>query len=261
MDITPYPTGRRFNMGSRSHPIVLYLDRAGFMLYQDVFQNVLQFIFPEDAVRDLEVLNKEQLIGLIEAFIEINKILPSVIIIVLADSVVFQGQIEPLTRQADTRTEAIKTYSLLNKEYQVKEVQAFLENVPFEDILAKLIKIEQKTVLVAANKELVATVVAPFQRRGCVVETISPSLICERIIDFTSGLSPQTAQLVLQRLDLIKLGNMLVSQQQTTYESQSPETNQDKKEKPTNVRLYILIAIFVILLGLLAVVYRLQFAT
>lgn len=232
-------------MFSKNHPILIYLDRNGFILYQDSLSNILQFPFSQDLVRDLEVINREQLIYLIRTFIQKNNIVPSALVIVLSDSVVFQKEIPIQTA----------TSRLWSKELQEREIQNFLENIPFEDILAKIIKRGSATRLVSVNKDLVDTLIYAFRSQGSIVESIVPSLVYEDSIDLSHGLTMGIAKAVLRRGELLRQANLLTGQQ-TINATLNPDASQSpKEEKPKNMKLYLLIAIFVTLLIILGVVY------
>jgi len=231
-------------MALRSHPVIIFLDRNGFLLYQDFLPNVWQFPFSEDLVLHLEVVNNDQLVNFIWSFLQTNKIMASSLIIVLSDSVVFQKDLS--LAQGGQAPEA---------EDQEKEIQRFLENVPFEHFMAKVVG---NTRIVATNKELVEAIILPFKKLGCIVEAVVPSFLYSQTIDFSLGITRDAAKTILQNPDLLKMGNMLVDQKETEIKQERIDNNQHEaslKEKPKNTRQIVLIAIFVFLLIILAIVY------
>lgn len=258
MGITHFQAGGKFNMATKQHPIIIFLDRNGFIIYQDTLSNVWQFPFSQDLVQNLDIVNKEQLVNSIGSFIQTNKIIPSSLIIILSDSVIFQ---KDLTFQQKNPEEGLSPDKTINKhptdfgnkEQQENEIKNFLDTVPFEEILAKVVN---NTKIVAANKELLEAVAYPFKKMGCIVHAIVPSFMYQQYIDFSGGLNQDIAKIILQQTDLLKLGNMLTGQQ-TTEAQQDLHTQPQKepKEKPNNLRQLMLIGIFLILFIGLVIVY------
>lgn len=250
MDITHFQAGGKFNMATKEHPIIIFLDRNGFIIYQDTLSNVWQFPFSQDLVQNLDVVNKTQLVNSIGSFIQTNKVIPSSLIVVLSDSLIFQKDLASLQKNPESQ---VDFGNKEQQEQQEKEVKNFLDSVPFEEILAKIIN---NTRVVAANKELLEVVVYPFKKIGCIVDAVVPGFIYQEYIDFSGGLSGDIARIILQQTDLLKLGNMLTGQQAAeTQQDSNAQPQKEPKEKPNNLRPFILIAVLVFLLIVLAIVY------
>lgn len=236
----------------KNHPIVIYLDRNGFILYQDSLASLFQFSFLPDVVRDLEVINKEKLISFINSFIQTTKIIQSSLVVVLSDSVIFQKTLVAGSQAA----QAVSQTDNNTGELQEKEIQNFLENIPFEDILAKQVKTTLGIMLVAVNKELVETITDPFKKYGCFIAAIVPSFIYGETVNFAStGLTYDTAQAVLQKGELLKQGNLLTGQEAINPPQSLEDNKEQEKEKPKNIRQYVLVGIFIVLLIILGIAY------
>ncbi len=253
-------------MTIKEHPIIIFLDRKGFIIYQDTLSNVWQFPFSQELVQNLDVINKVELVNSIGSFIQTNKVIPSSVIIILADSVIFQKDITSLQKNQEVGlpSEEDKTINkpqidFGNKEQQEKEIKNFLDSVPFEEILAKVVN---NTRLVATNKDLLEGVVHSFKKIGCSVEAIVPAFMYQQYIDFSQGLSQNVAKIILQQGDLLKLGNMLTNQQAVDAKQDPNDQPQNvPKEKPNNTRQFILISIFVFLIIVLVIVYLISRST
>ena len=231
---------------AKNHAIVLFLDRNGFSIFQDNLANILRFNFSPDAVLNMDVIDKEQLAGLISSFIGLNKIAPSSLAMVLSDDVVYEKDLSSLLPNAPP-----------DKEWA--EIQKFLENVPFESVLAKTIKTESMSVLVAVNKDLITSIEESFSKTGSVFEAVVPAFLYGPALNFTAGLTPDNAQAVLQRGEVLRLGNLLINQQEITV-PQNPSSDQknpstEGEKKPKNMRQYIFVGAFVLLLIILGFVY------
>ena len=231
-------------MFSKNHPIILFLDRSGFSVFQDTMADIAKFNFTPDIVANLDVVNKEQFSTLITTFIQINKIVPSSLALVLSDNIIYEKDIQALNSE---------TQENIDKEHK-EEIQEFLEDIPFEEVLAKVIKIGVPRI-VAVNKDLVMTIADVFVNKGSVLEAIIPSFMYGPNVNFAAGLTQNNIQAILEGSEILKTGNLLTDQQRITS-VQGLETEQKEKEKkPQNLRLYILVGVFVTLLVILAVVY------
>lgn len=245
-------------MLSRSHPIILFIDRSGFSVYQDTLANIARFNFTPDLVSSLDIINKDQFVSLVTTFIQINKIVGSSLAVILSDNVIYvKDLINPMQKSAPAQD--LKADSNDDKEHK-DEVQSFLENVPFEEVLAKVIKTENINRIVAVNKDLVMTIINAFVDKGSTIEAIIPSFMYGQNVNFTAGLTSDNLQVILGNVEILRLGNLLTDQEKVIFsqnlegELNNPLIDETKK-KPKNLRQYLLIGVFVILLVILTVVY------
>lgn len=225
-------------MLSKNHPIILFIDRNGFTLFQDTQPNIPRFNFTPDIVANLDVISKEQFSSLITSFIQINKIVPSSLGVILSDNVIY---VKDLTS---------------GEEHQDK-IQDFLGNIPFEEVLAKVIKTDTVNRIVAVNKDLVMTIVDVFVNKGSGIEAITPSFMYGQNVNFTVGLTQDNVKTILGNLEILRAGNLLTDQEKMVV-PQAAESEKDpvsEGKKPQGLRQYILIGVFVTLLVIFVVVY------
>lgn len=228
-------------MRSHNHPIILFIDRSGFSVFQDTQPNIPKFNFTPDLVANLDVVSKAQFSNLIATFIQINKIVPSSLAVLLSDTVIYVKDL---------------AQSQPNPEQEYKEeIQSFLENVPFEEVLAKVIKAGETSRIVAVNRDLVMTITDVFVDKGSVMEAVIPGFIFGPKANFTLGLNRDNIETVLGGVEIIKEGNLLTDQQKVVSPQNPERAEKEKEKKPHNIRQYILIGVFVTLLVILAVVY------
>lgn len=241
-------------MLSKNHPIILFIDRNGFSLYQDILTNIPKFNFTPDLISNLDVVNKEQFVNLIATFIQINKIVGSSLAVILSDNVIYvKDLVSPVQKPT------------LDQGLHKDEAQNFLENIPFEEVLAKIIKAGDAGRIVAVNKDLVMTIIDAFVSKGSAIETITPSFMYGQSADFTQGLSLDNVRVILGNTETLRLGNLLTDQEKIipsqNLESERKNLSADTKpdlasvKKPQNLRQYIFIGVFVTLLVIFAVVY------
>jgi hypothetical protein len=140
-----------------------------------------------------------------------------------------------------------------------EEIQKFLENIPFEEVLARVIKINKIDHIVAVNKDLVMVIVDAFVSKGSVLGAVIPGFMYGSNVNFAAGLNQDNIRTVLEKSEILRIGNLLTNQQGIVsiqyleVEKQNPPA--EKEKKPQNIRQYLLIGIFTILLVVLAVVY------
>lgn len=231
-------------MFSKNHPIILFLDRSGFSIFQDTLPNIAKFTFTSDIVVNLDVVNKEQFSNLIATFIQINKILPSSLALVLSDNIIYEKDL-PL---------GLEVPGNIDKEHK-EGIQEFLEDIPFEEVLAKVIKTDKSSRIVAVNKDLVMTIADVFANKGSTIEAIIPSFMYGPNVNFAAGLTQNNIQVILEESEILRTGNLLTDQQRITSPQSLEIEQKEKEKKPQNVRQYLLVGVFVTLLVILAVVY------
>lgn len=255
-------------MLSKNHPIILFIDRTGFSVYQDVLTNIPRFNFTPDIVDNLDVIDKEQFSKLITTFMQINRVVPSNLAIILSDNVVFVKSLAILVQKSPLEQIGQNPKEDLNGvgKDQKDEVQKFLEDVPFEDVLAKVIKIGDRNCITAVNKELVMTIADVFVANKSTIEAIAPSFIFGQNANFSAGLTATNIKIILEDTETLKLGNLLTNQEKNFLPQNlgskienpvsdiKPNKTSDVK-KPQNTRQLILIGVFITLLIILGVVY------
>jgi hypothetical protein len=245
-------------MLSKSHPIILFIDRFGFGIYQDSIASIPKFNFTQDLVSNLDVIDKDKLTELISTFIQVNKIVPSSLAAILSDDIIYIKDLAgPIQKPAPGQT-VVKPDLINDKEHE-NDVKNFLEDVPFEDVLAKVIKTGTINRIVAVNKDLVMGIIDVFINKGSTLEAVVPAFMYGQNVNFTSGLTSENAKSILGNLETLKSGNLLTDPEKAAMslglENQLGTSPVTFAKKPRNIRQYILVGVFVLLLIALAVVY------
>jgi len=226
-------------MFSKNHPIILFVDRSGFSVFQDTLPNIAKFNFTLDVVAN---------------FIQINKIVPSSLAVILSDNVIYTKDLSSLQKPAPSQPLGLEVQENIDKEHK-EEIQNFLENIPFEEILAKVIKTGEGGRIVAVNRDLVMTIANAFVDKGSIIEAIIPSFLYGPSVNFTLGLTQNNVQAILEGSEIVRVGNLLTDQQKVSSQQSLEEETKEKEKKPQNLRQYILIGVFVTLLIIFVVVY------
>lgn len=240
-------------MLSKNHPIILFIERNGFSLFQDTLPNIPKFNFTPDLVANLDVVNKEQFVNLLATFIQINKIVPSSLAVILSDNVIY---VKDLTNPVEKPipSQGLSVEPNADKEHK-DEIQNFLENIPFEEILAKVIKTGEGGRIVAVNKDLVMTIADAFVNKGSIIEAIIPSFLYGPNVNFTLGLAQDNVSAILEGSEIVRVGNLLTDQQKMNSQQSLETETKEKEKKPQNLRQYILVGVFTALLVIFVVVF------
>lgn len=206
---------------------IVYVERSGFY-YQGDGAATLSFAFPPDTVTNLEVLSRERLELLIRTFIQNNKLAPSIVIIVLGQSVYFEKDIV----EGDESQQEI-------------EMQQFLDNVPFEFVISKSFPLEKGQKVIAANKDLCKPIKTAFEKEGHAVVSVVP------VATFGTGIdsfSQNTANVILARFEAARHANILEEREIIANAPNEPPT---KKQQQKNNMLLVLFIVLAAIAGFL----------
>lgn len=218
---------------------VLYIKRSGINYYAADRPDILHLDFPATTIQDMEIINKDELIRLIQNFIVSNKIIPSRAIIILSDTIFFQKDI-PITKPEDL-------------EIQIK---LFLNNVPFEHVSFKTFDIEKAKRIIATNKDIYQYIKDFLEKNGFTISlVVAPLSLGKDVISETMTLDH--AKTIIQKMDTIKQSeNFLEPPKQLA--STEPTYVSVPKKKAAKSTLPLLLSIFGLLIAVLVGVYYMQ---
>lgn len=212
---------------------VVFISRDHLELAPYSTPTVLRFDFIPKIIRDLEVINKEELYVYIKAFTEHYKVPAGNLIITLSDEISFQTD-------------------LTGSNQNIEEVSRdFIEMVPFENVGYKIIHYDKTIKLVAFNRNLYEAIKQAFTDSGFNILAVLPMQSYERGKGVVSGLDYEIAKNIANNYESFKQDNLL-SSQPSLFVKQNQE-NISKGERK-NSRELILIIIFLILLAVLGIV-------
>ncbi len=208
---------------------IFYLEANRGFFYDQTLSSPIGLEFTQDIVSDLEVVSRKKLEVAIQTFLNANKIAPKSIIILLSPNVTFDKDFPLGTVQME------------------KNIQEFLDLVPFQDYISRQAKFPGKIKVVAANRSFSDTVKESFSNSGFLVSAVIPLSFClETIPQLKTNLD---LALVLDKAAELR-GFSLTSEVIISEESQ-------KKEKKDNKRLYGMLGVLAILfLILFFVIYK-----
>lgn len=243
-------------MLTKNHPVILFIDRFGFSVYQDVLTNIPKFNFTSDLVSNMDVVNGDQFKSLIATFIQINKMVPSCLVIILSDDIIYIKDLA--ASQKAIPAQGAKVEPVDDREHQ-EDIRNFLEDIPFEEVMAKTIRIGEANRVVAVNRDLVMTIMNVFTGKGFAIEAVIPGFMYGQSASFSAGLTASNIPVILGNAETLKLGNLLTDQEKAIptqgLGGDLKTAPAEKAKKPQGMRQFILIGVFITLLILLGVVY------
>lgn len=209
---------------------IIYIDRNNLYFYGGNVHAPLTLPFQPTTVRDIEVINAEELEKQILNFIKQNKIEPSEGGIVVAHQSTFEKIIP-----AKTPSE------------QIPEIKKhFLDNVPFQEILTKELTNEKGIRIIATNKDLIYLIRDIFNKNHFKIETIVPIAVLYPDGDITFNTA--SAQQILNKASTLKQQSFLLKDAEIVSTDRFEEGTVKEKKNKT---LYYLIPVFVIAIGIL----------
>jgi hypothetical protein len=212
---------------------VFYVDGNKAFYFEQALASPIALEIPIDIISNFELLNKKKLMALIQAFIKNNKLFPKNIVILLSVRVTFDREFP---------------HGLIEMQ---KNIQEFLELVPYEEIIEKKIISSGKTKVVATNKEICEAIKSTFIISGFIVSGIYPlSLSIESIPQLKTNLDLSLFVNKLPDLKAINLQPVVEASYPASYGSPSAAG----KEKSGKTRTYALSGIFAVLMLVLGFV-------
>ena len=235
---------------------IIYILRDKFQIYIPNFSSILEFRFLPEFIRDLDVYNKELLFNLLDLFIKNNKIPPTSFVIVIADSA--------------SIIKDFLTTPQPNLEEAKKQADEFLEHIPFEEVASKKILIRNGIRAYAANKDLYEVMREFLTHVGSEVIYVLPGTIIGP--ELHPSLDANGINAILKKYPTLKEYNLTTQPvlHLTTNKKEDKEEKEIEAEiseiaegaknekKSDKKKMIILVAVFVILLGVLVFVYLTQ---
>lgn len=217
---------------------IVTLGKNGLQLYNDKTKKIFQLNFKPEIVRDLEIINLDQLNLQIKLLVNSNKITPSPLIMIISHNMFFEKDFPPLT-----------------KEQQEIETQKFLDNIPFEIVASTAFGTEKSYKIIAANGQYIGEVRKALQALGFAINITLPSIIFGYIGD---QLNQATIKIILSKYSSLKQYDLLKEESQTNLHSSKKEPkeelqdekNNEKSKKKNLISIGILV-LFIIILSII----------
>lgn len=213
---------------------IFYIDATKAYFYGSNSAAVLQIEIPEDTMSYSDVVNKDKFYQLIQTLVTTNKIEPVPLLILFSPYATYE-------KDAVGKTpEEINT-----------DLQQFVDAVPYERVLSRIYKLQDKTKVVAVNKDMYEVIKHAFEKvRFSIVAVVTLPLLQQVLPDIGKNLN---LEIVANKFEPIKQYSLITLEEINNPGKASQQQTEQSKINP--LRLFGLIGVFVILMGVLIVMF------
>ncbi len=218
---------------------IVFIQKDRLEYYDEVQAKILQFVFQPTVVQDLEVADRDQLNIQLKSFLQNNKISTANLLFVISNSIIFEKSF-PLS-------------TAVNKE---TEVQKFLENIPFEQVIYKVIDRQKDYQVLAINKDLYSSFKLSFESLGSKVLGIIPLVSLGELYRNSQNLNSDIVKYTLSHFDQLQKQSFIQEEVNQVMQEVNPENAVDSSQFKNALNKYrtpILLSVFIFFLVILSV--------
>ena len=219
----------------KKNPALLYLGRFQADYLADGATQSIRFPFKADVVRDLEVINTAALSEQIKAWVAQYKIIPADLTILLADDLLFSKVIT--VPDPKSREDAINT---------------FIDAVPFEETAVVQVPFQGSVAVSVANKSYYDAFKKAFEALGFSIMLVLPAFLLNKEVNLAKSQDIASFNLALKKADTYRQYSLL---SQIQHQPVALAGDKEKGEPKKNMRLFLLLGIFGLLILILIGVF------
>ena len=234
---------------------VVYLMKDKLQYFSPYDGKIFEFRFAPEIIRDLDVINGSLLENYIKGFIMNSKIAPANLVFVLAENTYFMKDFSTLSQQKNANNERTVTRELLQK-----SAEEFVEHVPFDNVVSKMLPLKDGLRVCATNKDFYESIAIAFEHNGFTLESVLPGVVLGNGLNLRPVLDQVMASMILQKVNAFKEYNLLGQQvfqpqvKQETEEEDEVELERLQSKKPNKKRLYGMVGLLFSLIIVLVIV-------
>ncbi|MFA9288342.1 MAG: LytR C-terminal domain-containing protein [Weeksellaceae bacterium] len=217
---------------------VFYLDSNNLQYFGGKATAPVVLAFLPTAVHDMEVVDIDEVEKQLTEFVTTNKLEPAETVMILAPTIYFTKELTVEKKP----------------EEQQAEKTLFLENVPVSELASREYTVLKKTTVVATNQELYLTISDLLQKHKFTVTAVVPAFTLAGTN--ATGFSTALAQQALKQFTSLKQASFTLKD--VNEEIVRPEEQLFETHEKSNNRLFIMLGLFGILVGVLIIVIMLQ---
>jgi len=214
---------------TKTTPVIIYFDRNRLQLYHSSLGTVPGLDLTANIIKDLVIVDQAGFTSQILNFVQQQKLDPTPVGIILAETVYFEKNLPSLT---DYQTEA----------------QSFFDQVPFNAVQKKVYTLTKEVRAVAVNKELLDSLIGAVEQQGFRVDFVLPAFLLE-LLAGKRWLDQETGEYVTKNFLTLKKLNLLLTEQSPASSDQ--ETSFAPKPRTLKWTLPVFLLLMAILLALL----------
>jgi len=160
-----------------------------------------------------------------------------------------------LSQQKTVNNERTVTRELLQK-----SAEEFVEHVPFDNVVSKMLPLKDGLRVCATNKDFYESIAIAFEHNGFTLESVLPGVVLGNGLNLRPVLDQVMASMILQKVNAFKEYNLLGQQvfqpqvKQETEEEDEVELERLQSKKPNKKRLYGMVGLLFSLIIVLVIV-------
>ena len=212
-----------------------YVERNALTFFSTKGTDVPPITLTSEVIQDLRIVSEPALERIIKTWMEQNKILPTKVMLVLANSVTFSTDLSDPAATIDS-----------------PEVQAFLDLVPFKDVTHKVFRLENSVRATATNQHLIDPLIFVLEQLGFSVLCVAPAYAIN--IDDQTPFSKELGKQLLDSIATLMKYNF-ISQQDLVDKLREPQPFLSTK---IDMKLIGMVGLFLVLLAVLGILLVLQ---
>lgn len=214
---------------------IVYISKNKLTVYVQDSPTLFTLEFKPTYVRDLEIINEDELNKELKLFIETNKLPPSDIGLVLADSLLFEKKLT--VPPADIE----------------KEIKKYLEDIPFEDSSYQIVNVSGEIDIVVANALFYMLFITAFETLGFTVQGVIPAKVVSAQFASSDTIDVNSANFLSGKFTSYLGFNFI----KPIIENKEDTTEIHTNEKPPKSHEKMLIGVFISLVVVMCVMYYL----
>lgn len=214
---------------------LLYIEPTSIFFYNADLPQPLVVNFPLDTMQDGEIISHDKCMQLIDSFLKTNQLPPGPIQFAISPFLTYE-RVLPQVENEESKL----------------AVQAFLDMVPFENVVSLYANVNGQRWVLATNKSLLDTVKRGFEQAHWIVTSAVPVSILQQLV-------PELAQtidfsLLLAKIESIRQYSFLSLSQTIQPVATANSTSLPKSPAKTdNKRIFLLAGVFGVLFIVLVV--------
>lgn len=209
---------------------VFYIDANKAYFYGSNTKSVLQVELPPDVIAYMDIMNKEKFYQIIQSLVTTNKIKPVPLLILFSPYATYE-----------------KELTAKSAEDAANETQQFLSSVPYERVLSRVYKLQDKSKVVALNQDLYEAIKSGFEKVDFPTVSVVSLLLLQQVMPEIGA--TLNLELVAGKFESIKQYSLITTEEINNAAKVSQQSGESNKPNP--LRLYGLIGVFVVLFGIL----------
>lgn len=223
-------------MSSKLDKMLVYVSRNRLDFYNQGVDVAKTLQFPAGLLQDLEIVNEAGLRKVISDFISTNKIEPARVIFILSSSVVFE-----------------KTFKKERTSMVDDDIEFYKNKVPFENVVSRAYDINDSMTVSVFNADIVSLLQSLFEEHNFVVEGFVPLSQIDQQAAASHSFAAVQAKSAFLRFGALR-NLVFIKENPITHEPEEPKPiiETGMPEGSSRKRLYLMVGVFVLLIGVLA---------